>query len=335
MPELLDLYDENRCAIGKTIVRGEAIPNGCYTVVVNIMTVNSKGEILVTRRAKNKTNPGCWEITGGAKTAGEAPLTAAVRELSEETGIRVKEENLIYCGESRSRFWFNLFYLNYYDAEVSELHLQKGETDAAKWVSKKEFLRMTAKDGRRAPEIYTVHFPQIFRANERSRERYDVYDPDRKKTGAVLWSCMAPPPGTYKMLVNVLVRNSRGEILLTKRAPEKKYGGMWELTCGHAQAGETAVQAAVRELSEETGIRAEERALTHRGTFFVGYCFFELFLLCADVPHGEIRLRPGETVDAKWVSPAELVAMHRRGEVVLYKSEVLFQSFSDIFADAM
>src|SRR6516165_2488964 len=37
---------------------------------------------------------GLWELPGGSLDFGETPLQAAVREMSEETGISVKEENL-------------------------------------------------------------------------------------------------------------------------------------------------------------------------------------------------------------------------------------------------
>ncbi len=50
--------------------------------------------------------------------------------------------------------------------------------------------------------------------------------------------------------------NSKGELLLTKRAPSKKtFPGVWTNTvCGHPGLGERAVDAAKRRLKDELGI---------------------------------------------------------------------------------
>lgn len=45
------------------------------------------------------------------------------------------------------------------------------------------------------------------------------------------------------------------EFLLLHRAPDRRYGGTWRMIGGKIAAGETAWQAARRELEEETGMR--------------------------------------------------------------------------------
>ena len=329
MAEVLDLVDGDGKPLNRTVLRGGGIPEGCYVIVVNVMTVNSSGKILMTRRAPNKTMAGCWEITGGAKVAGETPLEAAVRELYEETGIEVRANELIFCGSERNPHWFNYYYLCYKDVPFVQLRLQAGETDAAKWVTTATCLAMVREDTRRTQESIKSHYPQIF-CKSRAKEKYDVYDPEKRKTGTVLGSDLKPPPGTYKLLISVMTVNSCGDILLTKRAPSKKNGGKWELSTGHAQAGETGKEAAVRELFEETGIRTEKAALEFRGDVKVEYCIFSVYLLRKDVPLSEIRLQPGETVSAKWVTPEEFLRMHKDGETVLYGDAEIISLFADV-----
>ena len=331
MAEILDLVDADRKPLHRTVLRGGNIPAGCYVTVVNVMTVNSAGKILMTRRARNKTLPGCWEITGGAKIAGETPAEAAVRELFEETGIQIAQDELIYCGEERRTRWFNLYYLCYKDVPRSAIRLQRGETDGARWVSREECLTMVQADTRRCAESFLLHYPQIF-CNSQAQEQYDVYDAEKHRTGAVLGSDIKPPPGTYKLLVTVMTVNDDGEILMTKRAPNKSFPGKWELSGGHVQAGEKAEEAAVRELFEETGIRTTRELLDYRGDFFIRHCIFSMYLLRKNVPIQEIRLQPGETVDAKWVTPKELLRMLENDETVLYNDEVLFTRFADVLA---
>lgn len=44
-----------------------------------------------------------------------------------------------------------------------------------------------------------------------------------------------------------------GEVLLVERGKDAA-GGLWSLPGGHVEAGETAMQAAIREVREETGL---------------------------------------------------------------------------------
>lgn len=68
-------------------------------VGVAILIVNEKGEILLETRSDN----GCFSFPGGALNMGEKVKSGAIRETYEETGIKLKEEDLkligIYSGE--------------------------------------------------------------------------------------------------------------------------------------------------------------------------------------------------------------------------------------------
>lgn len=97
--EVWDLVDENKRPINKLHTRGEAQQPGEYHVVVEILTVNADGRILLTQRDAEKTYPLLWETTGGSVTAGESSLQGAVRELAEETGLVAEEKELKFLGE--------------------------------------------------------------------------------------------------------------------------------------------------------------------------------------------------------------------------------------------
>ena len=141
--ELWDLLDEDGMPVGATHVRGEAMPHGAYHRVVEIFTLNSKGEMLVTKRSpEKKPYPNMWEITGGAVGAGGDSLDAARRELREETGIVTQIGELELLLTHRSKSAFVDIYLTRKDVPVEQLTMQPGETTAARWVTFSEFERM-------------------------------------------------------------------------------------------------------------------------------------------------------------------------------------------------
>lgn len=55
--------------------------------VVAAVFQNSKHEILLIQRPKNKPMPGLWEFPGGKLEPGEKPEEALVRELREEIAL--------------------------------------------------------------------------------------------------------------------------------------------------------------------------------------------------------------------------------------------------------
>ena len=133
--ELWDLYDEHRRPLGRTHPRGTPVPEGTYHLAVIVVIVNSKGEVLLTRRAPVKAAcPGWWENTGGAVLAGETPLQAIVRELREETGLLAVQEEftLLLREDCRRDCHFDIFALTR-DVAVEDIRFQPEETDAARW----------------------------------------------------------------------------------------------------------------------------------------------------------------------------------------------------------
>ena len=152
--ELWDLFDENRRFLYKQHNRKEPLAPGHYHVVVVVCVVNSKEEILVTlRHPAKETYANCWENTGGSVLAGETSRQGAVRELKEETGIGVSEEELMLLGSVRGISAFYDFYVVRKDVELSDIVLQENETADARWVTLEQFIQM-GEDGTLAEPVY-------------------------------------------------------------------------------------------------------------------------------------------------------------------------------------
>lgn len=137
-------------------------------------------------------------------------------------------------------------------------------------------------------------------------ELNDIYDKNRKKTGRVHQRGTAWHFGEYGLVVCVWIYDGKGNLLLTKRAPEKSFGGTWENTGGAARAGENSLQAIAREVFEETGIVAEESEFSLLGATTRRRLHFDHYCLKRETPLQEIVLQPGETVDAQWFTFEEV-----------------------------
>ena len=146
-------------------------------------------------------------------------------------------------------------------------------------------------------------------------EYNDIYDEKRKLTGRVHLRGTPWNPGEYGLVVCVWVYDGKGHLLMTRRAPEKSFAGTWENSGGAAKAGETSLQAIVRELREETGICAEPGEFELFCTDRDKTAFYDFYCLKKEVSLEEIVLQPGETDAVKWVTFAEIHKMIEWGEV--------------------
>lgn len=137
------MYTSTRQPLGRKILRGAPIPRGEYHIVVQIMTINRKGEILLTQRVPEKTSGGKWECSGGCAVSGETAKDAALRELFEETGIRADESEVFLEWTLTTDSMIRDFFVVVKDVPLSALRLQSVEVCAAKWVSFERLCEMS------------------------------------------------------------------------------------------------------------------------------------------------------------------------------------------------
>lgn len=135
--ELWDAYDENfRRVEGRTLVRGEPVPEGLFHLVCDVLVRHTDGTYLLMQRDLSKKGGGLWEASaGGSALRGEDPLKCAERELREETGIishTLTELGRLVSRETRSLY---VEFLCVTDGDKEAITLQKGETTGYRWVS--------------------------------------------------------------------------------------------------------------------------------------------------------------------------------------------------------
>lgn len=159
-------------------------------------------------------------------------------------------------------------------------------------------------------------------------EYWDIYDKDRRKTGRLQERGRPPAsPEDYHLVVEIWLKNSKGEVLLTRRHPAKHYGGLWECTGGSVLAGEESLTAAIREVKEEIGV---DLTAGNPGVLLAslsvrrdapGYsAHYDVYLYERDIPPEALVLQPEEVVDAKWADRAEYERMEAAGELAAVKA---------------
>lgn len=144
--ELLDAYDRDGRKTGDTLVRGEPIPDGLYSLVAGILVEHKDGTFLMMQRDPNKdTWPGVYEATcGGAVLMGETAQQAAKRELFEETGVHAQTLIPLYEEIGHSRHGLYKGFLCVTDCDKHSVVLQEGETVGYMWATRDEVRDMMA-----------------------------------------------------------------------------------------------------------------------------------------------------------------------------------------------
>jgi 8-oxo-dGTP diphosphatase len=165
-----------------------------------------------------------------------------------------------------------------------------------------------------------IYIPVVYTPNE----IWDVYDENRSLTGRYVergrqkWQ-----KGNYHLVVHVWKRNAKGEWLIDRRTPRKtdNLGGLWETTGGSAVAGDSSLDAALREAKEELGLdlSPENGRLFHSyiNKGFNGYTgFIDVWVFDCDCSLEDVVLQENETCDVMWANGDKIKEMIENGEFI-------------------
>lgn len=134
--EVWDLYDENKKLTGKSVIRGDEIPDGLKHLSVHMWIVNSHNEFLIQKRSPTKKKfPNMWSMTGGAVLKGEDSRQGAIREVMEELGIVLKMDNANVIHTIIRPNNFVDVWLIFQDIDISQITKQDEEVSEVKWAN--------------------------------------------------------------------------------------------------------------------------------------------------------------------------------------------------------
>lgn len=162
-------------------------------------------------------------------------------------------------------------------------------------------------------------------------EFWDIYDGNKKKTGRLATRDNYEfKENEYHIAVEGVIINSKNQMLITKRAPHKRFPNKWECNGGSVLAGETSLEGMIRELKEEIGVEFSKKDAIflkdikrEEGKFY----FKDYWVFKKDVKDEEITFPDGEATDFKWVTVEEFEQMRKTGETVPVATDFTIEDF--------
>ena len=108
--------------------------------------IEHDGDILLIKRANGKYQNDKWSVPGGKIDKGETESDAAIREVFEETGLRIDPKKMLFIERSYVRFtdfdFIYIFYRYVLDSkEKPKIVLSATEHTEYKWVTPKDALK--------------------------------------------------------------------------------------------------------------------------------------------------------------------------------------------------
>lgn len=128
---------------------------------------------------------------------------------------------------------------------------------------------------------------------------------------------MAPRPIETIVLCFIFKED---RVLLLKRCPTKKvFPSKWDGIAGKIEPGETALQACIREVQEETGLTVIHPLLTAVFNMFDHQHGYErlIFVFRADSTRGEMLAQSDEG-DLSWIALGEIKHLDAIADIPLY-----------------
>lgn len=144
-------------------------------------------------------------------------------------------------------------------------------------------------------------------------ELRDLYDINSNKTDKTYRKGDKIPKGYYPMVVMVVIRNSKGEFLMQKRALSK--GGDWGVTGGHPKAGETPIEGIITEVKEELGLDFSNENFILYNSGCDGKDCYKMYFVNKDINLNDITIQEDELSEVRWFSMEELKNMVDSGNL--------------------
>lgn len=151
MDELVEVLTEDGKSVGENISKLTAHKQGICHGISAVALIDNSGRLLIQKRAVTKKDePNKWDLSGaGHIDVDETPKRAAVREIYEELGINIGENELKLIDTYLNKVKLNEeIYINHFtylflvqkDISIDDIVMQKSEVSNIMFVNKKEYI---------------------------------------------------------------------------------------------------------------------------------------------------------------------------------------------------
>lgn len=144
--ELLDVYDSLGNKTGRVVNRDnkdEIFNKDEHIAVAIIYIENDKGEFLIQKTSKKKG--GHYSSTGGHINHGEDAFNTIIREVKEELGIDISNDNIISLGHICVDFPVRFMFYLKKNINLNDIILQKDEVESVSYMSVDEIRNLLDK----------------------------------------------------------------------------------------------------------------------------------------------------------------------------------------------
>jgi isopentenyl-diphosphate delta-isomerase type 1 len=157
--EMLDILDEQGEKTGKVRSYEDAHQFGLVHRAVHVWIINSRNEILIQKRQKNRrAYPSHWDISSaGHVSAGETSLPAARREVKEELGLDFSDADFQFLCTLEEHITLNegTYVNNEFDdvfvvhvhTPTADIKIDPDEVDQIRWITIPDFEKWTQDGG--------------------------------------------------------------------------------------------------------------------------------------------------------------------------------------------
>lgn len=154
-------------------------------------------------------------------------------------------------------------------------------------------------------------------------EKFDVLTETGEYTGRIETRDDCHKYGFWHKAVALFIINSKNQVLLQKRSPNKKlWPNLWDISAGgHVLAGEFGFESIIREIKEELGITIDKNDILFIGGAtsvnikgdIINNHFNEFYIVNKDIDVNELTLQTEEVSDAKWFEKEDIISRIKNG----------------------
>lgn len=169
--EYLEIVDEENNLTGETEERDVVHAKGLWHREIAVWIMNEKGEILLQKRSPNKKQgANNWSTScAGHIDIGEEPIKAAIREIREELGISVKEDDLKHLFTAKNKrvltnSYNNIFCYLYFlkvNTPIEDFTIDTEEVSEIKYIPFEEFEQLVKDKPANAPFTAREYMPAV------------------------------------------------------------------------------------------------------------------------------------------------------------------------------